>query len=411
MTNNKHFFLFVIPIITGLSFIFPHNLWWFIFITPLLLVYATQKISSPKNWFVFFLTFCTICLHGGAYALWIMAQGYWLQRALLPTIIIVYQALCPTILFSTTSQINKKVIISFYRDTVTLTALLIYWFIVHEYALYPIGGNLFMHPLVLLTKYPSLLWPLQFINPHLTCIIFLLPTITLLSFVHNKKTLSFLTFFVLISYLIIAYAQHPTPNKKNKNIVTLSLSLCTHNPQSCAKILIDEINKTLKKQPTTELIVLPESAIICDDQQWIELVAQQTVIPLLIGTFSEDLQRYNSVVFIKDKKIQWYHKQELLPFVEQDSWLASLFHCKHKPLTQHKNKRPTFIINKHRLLTPYICSELFFTSQSPITKTPIIALCNDRWFSKTPYMQKLMRKVAKYKNILWQNEIIYISYV
>jgi apolipoprotein N-acyltransferase len=358
-----------------------------------------------------------------------MAHGNWLQRAFLPTLIIVYQALWPTVLFSILSQINKKILFPFYRDLITLATLFMYWFIIHEYALYPVGGNLFMHPLVLLVRYPSLLWPLQFIGPHLTCIVFLLPTLTLLSLMYNQKTLSFLTSFIFISYLVITYCQPPTSvyastlshNKKkdvkttkklerNKNIITLPLSLCTHNPQSCAEILINKINKILKKQPKTELIVLPESAINCDDQQWIKLVAQQINVPLIVGTFTQDQQRYNSALFIKNKTIKWYHKQQLLPFVEQDSWIASLFHHRHKPLTNHHNQRPIFIINNTLSLTPYICSELFFASQIPITTTPIIALCNDTWFYHTPFMQQLMLNIILYKKTLWQNEILYISY-
>ncbi len=442
--NKKLFSLFFTPIILALPFIFTSNFWWLTFITPLLLINASQTIASSRQWFIFFLLYCTLCLHGAAYALWLMAHGNWLQRIALPTAIILYQALWPTSLFSFAIHINKKITNLFYRDLTILITIVIYWFVVHNFALYPIGGNLFMHPLVLLTQQPSLLWPLKFISPHIACVVFLLPTLIFKSFVHNKKILCFVSSFIFISYLLIAcyqpvytkvttrqaqtlqpaypsspnittrppvYAEASTrPGTENATIITLALSLCTHNAQSCANILINKVNDIKNNFPQTQLIVLPESAINCDDQRWIELVAQRTTIPLIIGTFTTNQQRYNSAIFISNQTSECYHKQQLLPFVESDSWLAGLFHHKNAPLAQHANKRPTFIINKQLSVIPYICSELFFTNKKPKNKTPIIALCNDTWFSATPYMQKLMENIAFYRSFLWQNDIIYISY-
>jgi hypothetical protein len=283
-----------------------------------------------------------------------------------------------------------------------------------------IEGYPFIHPLLPLSTHTEFLWPISYVGKSTFTLLLLITNATIAWGFIKKNFFSIMA--ILLSFLPWIIFFYTAPAKQNPpkwfyQIIPLQIQF---PPQpNVFTSLYSECFYTYQQNTNTKLIVLPESALSQPINTSFTNLMQTKLPDLLIGSlFMSKGHTYNTLYWIQpNKNISKFCKRHTLFFTEQLPWwcnissLDSLLFSESAQRTCSGNPRPLLTISDDIRLVPYLCSELFFNRQPDDShqKYPIIALCNDWWFSVN-YPRQLMLLTAQLKALEWQQPIIYISY-
>lgn len=426
-----------------LPFMFTASCWWLVFIFPFPLFYSIHKHALRfKHGFFWAIVTFTVHLSGPLYAAMLMAQGSWLIRIVPATIIIFYFALCTGIFFQLAWYVYRNK--NDYTRFITFFCMLTFFFTwLNKYCLWPCGlqeGYFLMHPLLPLTQHPQLLYPMTMVDISTATIVFtcLLLCVPATAAFALRWTNNYSLFFFILSLVpwmfayTVAIKQEPQPTWLS-SLYCMPEMIFSHSSQSAC--LIQSMGKKLKTviehNNLVELIIMPESALNCtafsDNPALMKLWGMQTLgkkIHIILGTFRWDGTHYhNSVYWMYDGTLRcFFDKRHAMLLVERlPNWLEGsciqkLYFSFSPCVTIAQTSRPLMQITSEISFVPYICSELFFNEKpdDSYPAIPILALCNDSSFI-TPYyysyVHKLMVLAARFKAVLWQRDIVYISYL
>lgn len=271
-----------------------------------------------------------------------------------------------------------------------------------EYCFFvPLGalmGNPFFNPLIPFTTYPMLLWHLPYLRLPGSLALLCITSSTITLALHNKRA----AYWPLLGVCCAVWLSGPLfykqirPPEWLERVAAIPLMVGSGN---CTAILTHAINQITTTNPKASIFMLPESA--CQEHpQW---HGNQTVV---IGGYQQiDGLRYNTL-FCLGANLQTFCKQQLLPFVEQQSFLSDCFGP--LPTTTIPQKRASLELGPLSCI-PLICSELFLTHEKPEEpECPLLCPSNDWWFKGI--MPGCMHSVACLRAIEWHIPVLYVSY-
>lgn len=423
-----------------LSFIFSEHLWWlaFVFPIPLLYVAVKENISFATGYVWGALT---IALHmwGVFYAVYFMAEGFWLIK-LLPAFVVIFlhtSVLAGCLFLLAHLTITYFKIKSYaYRLIVWASTLWVFFLIMDRWCLLPFDyceGYFLVNPLLPLAQNPPMLFLLPYLGKLLLMILFLCVPATFVYLLISRSLRSVtLLIAALLPWVLPFCMTHeqlqkpvwlekivalPAVIHKSSNLTAMAANACT---------LFKEV---IEQNPKIELIVMPESSYYCDalasfpelSKKW-NSASLGKPVSVLVGAFRwKDGKFFNSLHWFFDGTLQaCFDKRHSMLLTERVPSLVDVplvrnqFFSKLPEICPSLNKREPFSLLKEKSFVPYICSELFF-NQYPDDNFPnetILAVCNDRYFYTPvrPYVQNLMALEAIFKAIEWQRDIIYISF-
>jgi apolipoprotein N-acyltransferase len=231
------------------------------------------------------------------------------------------------------------------------------------------------------------------------------------------------------AYSIMLTPEQPDPPAWLKNIAAISVIYPTQYPAISAVHDTSKVMKTiLQNNPDVNVIVFPESSFHYDTLHHMQAVADawsdaqlQKPVTVVAGAFRWDDTAYRNCVFCFDNGMlkAWYDKRHAMLLTESVpswchfDWLINM-HCKDQPEIQPSTSpRPPFELTDDLIVTPYICSELYFSHHADDDRDdiPILFLGNDVWLEgeSTKYMAYLMRLGATCRARAWQRDIMYIT--
>jgi hypothetical protein len=189
-----------------------------------------------------------------------------------------------------------------------------------------------------------------------------------------------------------------------------------HNMSELFSYLNQEIRTVQRAHPQRTIFLLPEGALGCTlDVSVIksipELILNEGATEVVFGTacWNNGCTK-NVICALKNGTlVTMYEKRHAMVLTER-----LLFGIAHGIEVNPSVEDHQRIRLGDGFYVPYICSELFFneTADDSFTDTPIIAFCNDLWFSNYGgrYIQDLMEKTAQFRAISWQRDIFYVAY-
>lgn len=291
-----------------------------------------------------------------------------------------------------------------------------------------------MHPLLPLAQKPHLLAWLTYLGKQGLTVLLLMVPMSLTSLIIWKNRYALLFTVLAITPWVIMYYRPVTtisPPSWLARIFPLPITFSsefnlTHMAQNAGK----RFKAMIDRNPSTQLIVMPESSYYCrhlsKNPDLASLWSEEHMgkkIHLVLGAFRwENDKHYNSLHWIYDGKMQTYcDKRHTMVLVEQmPNWfniapVRSLYFSTFPEITPSKQPRPLLHIFDETPFVPYICSELFFNEwpDDSYSGVPILIISNDSWFAyphRVPYMQELMYLAARFKAIQWQRDIVYIAF-
>jgi len=206
-------------------------------------------------------------------------------------------------------------------------------------------------------------------------------------------------------------------------IAAISPPHCDKNPLDAAQEITYHLIDCCELNPEATIFIMPESTFpfplneyLYVLKMWSQNVLFDEKILVLGAHRCENNKYYNTLYCIKEGRItQLYDKTHVIPFTESlppffknHSFFKNLFLNHKKEFTRSKKQRTILSITKDLKVVPYICSELFFSSQKEADAS-ILCIINDSWFSAV-YMRHLLFLAACYKALEWQQPILYVSY-
>ena len=224
--------------------------------------------------------------------------------------------------------------------------------------------------------------------------------------------------FILPLVFVVLFLFLPTNNPKYSFTKTISIVQggIPQNEKWESKFLNRNLNIYIRatKNLKSDVVFWPESAypyIFEKSNNPLIGFMKNKKFGLISGVVREKKTQYfNSVVFIKGKKLQFYNKQILVPFAEflpLRSVIGNLVPKDMDPGDFSRGKR-NVIFNDGRLkIGPMICYEEAFSSISRKYKNEganlLAVLTNDAWFSKTPTFYLLGRNAVfrAVENAVW----------
>ncbi len=246
-------------------------------------------------------------------------------------------------------------------------------------------------------------------------------------FLNRKKIAVYLSLLVCTLLFGITFykTQEKNRNYMSHNSITYVKPSLGEQPRDVIQETITAIQKVKIGQRDTSLIVMPESTFSFDitprQIQMIQDNLDETTF-LLFGCY---YQNKNSILCVnKERIIFHYDKTTYHPFseilywpwnyFEEKGWLPYLFlNGKEQimPRSSQEQIRILPINENNYIITPAICSDLFFNTRVKIDKKSeyILFLCNDSWFSYS-YFRHLMYLYAVYTAIINQIPVLYVAH-
>lgn len=421
----------------ALAFWAPENFWWLVFFFPVPVLYAaTIQPLGFKEGFYWGVLSLGLHLWGILRATVELAEGS-LVCKLLPTLVLLaYIGLISALFFSIAHLIQKNINVS-KKPSISLAiwglTLWGYYYFFDNTCLFPAGiweGYCLLNPLLPLTQFPAFLTLLSKIynpllsGPLLLALLFL--SAACFTYVLIKKmpiVTCIISIIALMPWLLsLSFYTKEIASPPWLSAITVVPWRFKVPLEDIGKALQIHLERAMQLFPNTKLIIMPEGAIHPLDLQKIGprcfVWENQKSIDLLVGGTSwHDEKRYNTIYWVQNGCLKtWFYKRHAMLLIEylapgiNCEFLKKLYFNTMVPLSTSTNARPLWQLFPDAAFTPYICSELFFNQKPDDThNVPIIAFCGDHWCSST-YIRKLMYMAACYKAIIWQREIMYISY-
>lgn len=394
-----------ILLLSGLFYVIPFwypALWPLIFLFPALLTLAHLKKITLFSVFLWGLIISVGHILPIAHALYAMSQGPTLFKLVPGTILIGYIATFATLWLVVASRLIN--------DSAWIAGLWLFFLYADRAILLPLSGqlegNIFMNPLVILP--PALLGLLPHVGMSALLGIFCITSSTIGLWFCGRAQNSSLILSLIPWIISIGMAQPYETNFPYKNIGYLPVMVPKESDSSA--VFSSKIFSIQGSHPHINTIIAPESS--CH-----QLPIIHSPLNLIMGSFeNHETERSNIACWIHDGKQHIFKKTHTMVFGEKlPTWLdnrffQTLIFSTAMPILKAKNNRPQWKLSPNLTLVPYICSELFF-SNSPQERfhDPIVAICNDWWFT-LPHFKQLMARAARLRAIQWGRPIIYASY-
>lgn len=429
--------LIVSAILYAIPLIVPYEAWWMVFLFPIPLFYvATQENLGFKEGFIW--GSITIATHLSGVLLGIdnftdKTDGW---ARIIPAIVLIsYSGFCSAVIFWLCAHAKKIFAITTPAATIMLwtVTLWCYIFFFDRLCLTPFGrieGYFGLHPIVALAVHPKLLSLLPILGKNfLSWLIYLVPASVTLFLVQRTRLHALLIGISLLPWIISISIPIPQPQKPawlDSVLAFPALFFTMETPLQQAQAAQEYFNIINAEYPESEIILLPESCFYCDH------LSTQPELPglwsenhlgkpmhIILGSFRWDGPLYrNSLHWIYNGKLQdVFDKRHAMALLERiptccDFYLMHELFYKNRPqITPSLSARPIFHITQEMSFMPYICSELFFNEFPDDTHkdTTILATTNDFWCYDL-YVSKLMYLNARLKAILWQRNLVYVSF-
>ncbi len=419
------------------AFIFNKHLWFTIFLFPLPFFHACLHRSfSFLHGYLFGCISIGILLYDTLLTIINMATQKTGYARIIPSItLFFYLPIYAGIVLGVTQQCIKFFTISKNKALIFWTlALIIYFYCMDHYSFWLFDrkeGCFLLHPALTLAQFPFCLYEIYLFGKLGLSLIILLPAaIIIYSFQQNRKTLQGGSILFLIAHIAAIALYNPNVSERPlwlNHLVHMPIVMPSH--YNHAKIIrkIQRICKqTIDCNPEAQCFLFPESSIYNAtfytdyDLQKLNNHHIGKKINLIFGAFRQlhnDL--YNACIVIENGSLTcWHDKKHLMPLIERipqwfkASCIEQNYFSQFPPISYGKSERPLINLTKQVQVVPYLCSELFCSEcqDDAYFEKPILALCNDRWFSYF-YTKNLMLAAAKIKATLWNRPIIYISYL
>lgn len=423
-------FMYVMP------FYFNSYAWVFVFFFAIPLFYSafTTQLSFKEGYLWGFTTFL-LHMFGVLWSIACMSSTPFLFCVLPFLLCVVYQGLYAGLWFFMMHRIQRIVCMqqgSLLQALLWIFGMWLYFYWIEHYCFICFDyweGYIFMSPLIPLVHTSQLFGIIHIVGKEIMALLlYSWSAFCALFLIHQHKWYLFFA-LIIIGFWLISCVQFYSSTYVDKpswisHIISFPKFVdCTIQPNMCAQTLAEEIRQLLIRFPEVEIILMPESCLLDGAivATYAYYFSQQYVgkpIHILLGSFYEDKENYYNVCYwLYDGVIQArYNKRHTMPLTERIPFLfhyqciKNLYFAGTTQVTRSENKKAYFQCLKNSTWVPYICSELFFnTWPEDTTHNPLIVLVNDRW-CPVLYMRYLMVQVARFKALLWQRDIIYISY-
>lgn len=433
--------LILSAVLYALPFLLSDYCWSLIFIFPIPLLYVANKAHfSFIHGYVWGCAVFALHLVGGIYLIADMAGELWVVGCMFGVAMVLYQALVPAFLFWGVTKLITLFSIRKPLVRLFLWAMALWLFImwVDWYSLWIFGvqeGYPLMHPLLLLAQKPSLLCLLPFLGKLLLTGIFLLMPMSIVALLWYKNGVAMLCVCMTVMFWWgcwkWGWSEIESMHWHNK-IKSLPCMVCSTNndPTVIIKIVSNHIKKIIACYPTTEMIIMPESACnvsnFAEIPELLQLWNKESIgkaMHVVFGASRWDGDNYyNSLHWVYDGNLQHcYDKRHAMLLSERLSvwmdhdFLKRMYFNERQPVTVSLRERIRLALVGGVTFVPYICSELFFIElpDDDCGQEPILAIINDSLFlasTYTFYIHKLLVLLARFKAIQWQRNIVYVSY-
>jgi predicted amidohydrolase len=384
--TNKYYLIFLSAFLYSISFIFHSYFWWLIFLFPLPLFYALIQDYTLAFTEGFLWAYCIACMHSFCclYVIAVMAQEYWYYGIVIGMFFVMYFSIVTGLLWYVCSCVIIRLqgIKKIYCFVVLLA---VQFFIFDRYLLTPFGiveGYPLLNPLYLLVHIPY--------------------------YYQNKYQKNCNTCF--------------------DNIVVITDSVCCDSPYHSCLVIAHAVQKALENNPSLTTIIMPESFLCGLDEDsanifsvWSQKMLGKKITVIGGGDRQDGASFYNCLYWIHNGKVRGiYDKTHTMLLSERLPTLCSFLSFMYRS----PKKREVAVASAERFLittkdgfsvTPYICSEFFFSHalSSLEQEGTILVVVNDslfigHWLSA--YGADLLLLLARYKALLYKRAIIYVGY-
>lgn len=306
-----------------------------------------------------------------------------------------------------------------------------YFLVIDAAMLFPfdiVEGYELAHPLLPLIVFHKALFLLPYIKKS-GLLAFLVCQQIALSFLLFKQNHRFLMTVIFVTCLAFWMVGYILPQKKSAAPNWLEKTICLRldpfekkSIWKWAHCMREELAKPNRDQKM--LVIMPESTCpfaLNEHQEVIAFLHEYSLKEyrneLILGGQRRDHESvYNCLYHISSGEIHsMYDKRHGMFFVERIPRfcdipaLRKIFLSGNEPFCQSSAECKE-ITSSLITYQPVLCSELFFSRVETVdTNAMLLVLVNDAWFP-VRYQQDLMASAARFNAILWQKDILYVSY-
>lgn len=438
--KSCNFLLIIISAITfAISFIYQENLYFFVFIFLVPIIYLSfknPKYLSFKAGFLWGLIFFLIHFSGYIFMFKDQANGPF--RVFIPIILSFYCAFYSGIWFFLANLISKylkyKNLAIFFSWTIS-TYLYFIWI---RYGVFCIFGKFFGYPfsyplLPLVTRISSLCFLPYFGKSVFLLFVILFSQFIALFLVYFKKKYLICACICLIPFI---YGEFFYKSKENFKInidsfgyISPIISQEFERPIDCSQEVYYRMVDLLRKKPGIKTIFMPESSCqFCLNKHkyvidlWAKNILSNNVDLFIGALYQEGDNTYNALYHISCGKIKKiYKKTSLMPFAEYVPRFWKNFECFKKLFFQDSglscgcDKKVIFNCCENIIFRPLICSDFFNMKKCDsncffnFSNSTLLLLVNDSIF-QVNYLRDLMLLHAKFEAARFEINILYIGY-
>lgn len=406
--------------------------WWLIFFFPIPLLYITRTHTiSFADGYLWSIMVFLLHASGGTYAIACMAREQKIVGYLIGIGVAFYAALFPAFCFFVSAYIMRRYTVYHPLMRLCITAGVLFLFIIwaDSYCFWIFGnqeGYPLMHPLLPLVQNPSMLLLLPIVGKYIATILLLLVSVSTVVLIWYKNSAAILFFCCIIGIwivpsLMVCNKKKPTWRERVASL-PLVVNCSGDNPSVMIKIIGNHCRKIIAERPEVDLIVMPESACNLSNASQMDLWSEQYLgkaIHIVFGACRQQGDFFNNTLYwiyngVVQQCIDKKHAMllsERIPWWMNFKFIRSVYGNNSMMMTCSLDDRSMIDLGKGFVFVPYICSELFF-NHVPIDiqgTCAIIAAVNDTWFADS-YIAQLLVMLARFKAILWQRDIVYVSY-
>ena len=423
-------------VLYAIPLIIPDYAWWIAFLFPIPFFYvASQEKIGFKAGFIWGCVAISTHLSGVILGIDNFTEAGSSWSRIIPAILLIgYSSLCSGTCFWLGARIKQGFKLTSPGTIITLWTITLwsYIFFFDRMCLFPCGvceGYFGFHPIVALAAHPQLLTLLPIIGKNLLSLaLYAVPaTITLFLLKRTKLHALFIGIACLpwIISLCIPIPQLQKPEWLDKIVAFPAAfnNMETHLMQAEAA---QNYYRSIKdRNEQCEIIFMPESSFnsvqLSVDPNLCKLWSEDHLgkpMHIVLGSFRWEGPHFrNSLHWIYNGKLEAVFDKrhgmallERIPPCLNTPTIYELFHKTRPEVNPSTQPRPIFCVCKTAQFTPYICSELFFNEfPDDNHTTTILAATNDLWCFNL-YVAKLMYLNARLKAIMWQRDILYISF-
>lgn len=271
-------------------------------------------------------------------------------------------------------------------------------------------GYPFFNPLVLLARWPQLLWCLKYLGftGTLTCLLLVVCTIWKRYFVCS--------FIFALPFLLGFIFYQPCTVQLCHTQFIKPWWHRSKDPMYVGYRMVHDVTKAMHNNKTLKAIVMPESSFGWDMYEYKQFVSMMCdysdkVSILFGGQRCIGGQLRNSYFAVRDGQIIFtYDKQHLVPLMERvpqflDCLYCGELLCRRNDVFAYGDQSNDIVEVNGVRFQLFICSELLHEAK-PVKGLPILFVCNDAWF-KSDWIKKWIILFIKYFELRYDVPVLF----